>query len=126
MKKSLVLALLGCAVLSACGGGPSGSNPSDCKLNGSWSLTIGGQAAAINLAGGGTYGLSVNGAEPQIGDWSLEGGTTFKITDEQCGTTQGSYAATFSADCKTVTMEVKSDGCEGRRNSVDGTTWTKR
>lgn len=43
-----------------------------------------------------------------------------------CGTEEGKWGTTFSADCKTVTFKLVSDPCKGRATTLDGLTLTRK
>ena len=125
MSATRVLATVAlCAAFTACGDGGVDPEPS---IVGTWTLNQ--AAVGIDASGGivfsqsgGTSGLSNPDA---IGTYTTSG-TTISITETSggCDITQiGVYTYTVSA--ASLSFQVQSDVCDGRRDSLTAGTWSR-
>ena len=116
------------AALTACGDGDGGMEPEP-SIEGTWTLN---QAAlGIDASGGmafsqsgGTSGLS----NPDVIATYTTSGTTISMTDtsgaSSCDITQiGVY--TYTVNAASLSFQVQSDVCDGRRDSLTAGTWSR-
>ena len=108
-----------------------------CAIVGSWKGTVpagpfAGQTNLWEIKTGGTTRGTI-GSTTIDGTWKLAG-TTLTVTDTSstpptvaCPAAQeGSYGVTFTPDCKTMTLKVIADPCDGRKLPLDGFSPTRQ
>ena len=91
-----------------------------------------GKPVSVTFAADGTGTTASERAHDGI-TWKLDGGSfTLAGTTETGGRfvchrgQAGTYRATFSADCASVTFKVTDEPCKGRAYAIDGNTFTKK
>lgn len=127
--------LLILSLLCHCGG--SDDEPTtpivDASLQGTWNTTVNDVAINLRLNDNGTCSIIFPALSSTVPGNYTQSGNEISFVDDDCSMDCDLYCAsnifgsyTFSISGDELTFQVVSDDCDGRKNALTSSTWTKQ